>query len=84
MRIDIPMIIQAHGRATSEIIGIYPEIELDFRGTRICQELIIYRHINNPILFGRPFLITANFNWVRKKMVNERVSHLMTDLKLWK
>jgi hypothetical protein len=67
MRIDIPITVQIHGKATSEIIGICPEIKLDFRETRVTQELVVYRKTNNPIFLGQPFLITANFDWVRKK-----------------
>ena len=41
MRTDIPMTVQVHEGATSEIIGICPEIELNFRGARVTQELVI-------------------------------------------
>jgi hypothetical protein len=67
MRIDIPMIVQVHKKVTSEIIGIYSEIELDFRGARVMQELVIYRKTDNPILFGQSFLVTADFDWIRKE-----------------
>jgi hypothetical protein len=67
MRIDIPITVQVHGKAISEIIGIYLEIKLDFRGTRVTQELVIYRKTDNPILLGQLFLIIADFDWVRKR-----------------
>jgi hypothetical protein len=67
MRIDIPMIVQAHGEATSEIIGICPEVKLNFRGARVTQELVVYCKTDNPILFSQSFLITADFDSVRKE-----------------